>query len=96
MPFKANADRRHHIPKQRYKVTNWAEYDAGVLSALAPICRREVMAGFRSRRFGNSERSGGTTEVKQATTAGWDGLIVAGLEAEEVTELVVASTKPLR
>ncbi len=54
------------------------------------------MAGFRSRRFANSERSGGTTEVKQATTAGWDGLIVAGLEAEEVTELVVASTKPLR
>ena len=29
MPFKANVDRRHHIPKQRYKVTNWAEYDAG-------------------------------------------------------------------
>ena len=30
MPFKANADRRHHIPKQRQKVTNWAEYDAGL------------------------------------------------------------------
>jgi Transposase DDE domain len=27
MPFKANAGRRHHIPKQRYRVTNWAEYD---------------------------------------------------------------------
>jgi hypothetical protein len=24
MPFKANADRRHHIPKQKRKVTNWA------------------------------------------------------------------------
>ena len=53
------------------------------------------MTGFRSRRFENSEHSGGTTEVKQATTFGWDGLIVAGLEAEEVTELVIASTKPL-
>ena len=30
MPFKANRDRRHHIPKQRHKVTNWAEYDAGL------------------------------------------------------------------
>src|SRR5690349_13240489 len=30
MPFKANADRRHHIPRQRHKVINWAEYDAGL------------------------------------------------------------------
>jgi hypothetical protein len=27
MPFKANQDRRHHIPKQRHRVTNWAAYD---------------------------------------------------------------------
>src|SRR3954452_18939724 len=25
-----NAARRHHIPKQRHRVTNWAEYDAGL------------------------------------------------------------------
>src|SRR5918995_1109746 len=30
MPFKANAARRHRIPKQRHRVTNWAEYDAGL------------------------------------------------------------------
>jgi hypothetical protein len=30
VPFKANAARRHHIPKQRYRVTNWAEYDAAL------------------------------------------------------------------
>ncbi len=30
MPFKANAARRHHIPKQKHRVTNWAEYDAGL------------------------------------------------------------------
>src|SRR4051812_47880609 len=30
MPFKANADRRHPIPKQRRQVTNWAEYDAAL------------------------------------------------------------------
>ena len=30
MPFKANAARRHRIPRQRHRVTNWAEYDAGL------------------------------------------------------------------
>jgi hypothetical protein len=30
LPFKANAARRHHIPKQRHRVTNWAEYDAAL------------------------------------------------------------------
>src|SRR3954447_13234089 len=30
LPFKANAARRHHIPKQRHRVTNWAEYDTAL------------------------------------------------------------------
>ena len=38
MPFKLNADRRHHIPKQTFKVTNslgallcgWHDYDASL------------------------------------------------------------------
>src|SRR4051812_35547527 len=30
MPFKVNAARRHHIPKQKRKVTNWAAYDASL------------------------------------------------------------------
>ena len=30
MPFKANAARRHHIPKQRHKVTDWSAYDAAL------------------------------------------------------------------
>jgi hypothetical protein len=30
VPFKANAARRHRIPRQRHRVTNWAEYDAGL------------------------------------------------------------------
>jgi hypothetical protein len=29
-PFKANVDRRHHIPKQQDRVTNWSEYDAAL------------------------------------------------------------------
>src|ERR671912_964497 len=30
MPFKANAARRHRIPKQRRRITNWAAYDAAL------------------------------------------------------------------
>ena len=30
MPFKANADRRHHIPRQRHRVTDWSAYDAAL------------------------------------------------------------------
>jgi hypothetical protein len=30
VPFKLNQDRRHHIPRQRHKVTNWAAYEAGL------------------------------------------------------------------
>src|SRR3984957_18731074 len=30
MPFKVNADRRHPIPKQQHRGTNWSEYDAAL------------------------------------------------------------------
>jgi hypothetical protein len=30
VPFKANAARRHRIPRQRHRVTNWAEYDTAL------------------------------------------------------------------
>ena len=30
MPFKVNADRRHRIPRQRHRVTNWPAYEAGL------------------------------------------------------------------
>ena len=58
--------------------------------------RREVEAKFSLRRFEKSERAGGTTEVKQATAAGGDILVVAGAGAEKVAQFVVASTKALR
>jgi hypothetical protein len=30
VPFKLNQDRRHHIPKQKHKLTNWPAYDAAL------------------------------------------------------------------
>ena len=58
--------------------------------------RREVKAEFSLRCFENSEHTAGTTQVKQATAAGGDVLIVVGARAEEVAELVIASTEALR
>ena len=40
MPFKANADRRHHIPKQQDRVTNWPEYDAALRQPDGVVQRR--------------------------------------------------------
>src|ERR1700684_150736 len=31
MPYKFNESRRHKIPKARYRVTNWPEYDAALV-----------------------------------------------------------------
>lgn len=30
LPYKLNQDRRHHIPQQQRKVTNWPAYEAGL------------------------------------------------------------------
>jgi hypothetical protein len=50
MPFKANAARRHHIPKQRHRVTNWAEYDAALRArgSLTVWFTPEAIEGHRS------------------------------------------------
>jgi len=49
--FKANADRRHCNSKQRQKVINWAEYDAG-LRARAEYEYRLSLAGDQRGLFG--------------------------------------------
>ena len=36
MPFKANASRRHRIPRQRHSVTNWPAYEAGLRARGSP------------------------------------------------------------
>ena len=50
MPFKANQDRRHHIPKQRHRVTNWAAYDAALRQrgSLTVWFSDEVVAAWRA------------------------------------------------
>jgi hypothetical protein len=50
VPFKANAARRHRIPKPRYKVTNWAAYDAALRQrgSLTVWFTEEAIAAWRA------------------------------------------------
>ena len=50
MPSKANADRRHEIPKMRYRVTNWPDYDAAPVrrGSLTLWVTEEALAGWHA------------------------------------------------
>jgi Transposase DDE domain len=50
LPFRANAGRRHHIPGQRRRVTNWAEYDAALRArgSLTVWFTPEAVAAWRA------------------------------------------------
>jgi hypothetical protein len=50
MPFKAHGARRHHIPRQRHRVTNWAEYDASLRQrgSLTVWFTEEAIAAWRA------------------------------------------------
>ena len=50
MPFKAHAAGRHHIPKQRYRVTNWRAYDASLRQrgSLTVWFTKEAIAAWRA------------------------------------------------
>ncbi|QRM33194.1 IS5 family transposase [Microvirga sp. VF16] len=50
MPFKAHAARRHRIPKQRHRVTNWAEYDTALRQrgSLTVWFTEEAIAAWRA------------------------------------------------
>ena len=51
LPFKLNQNRRHHVPRQTHKVTNWSAYDASSrqpwCSALAVLTALTLRAVFR-------------------------------------------------
>src|SRR3954462_9608592 len=50
MPTVYNADRRHHIPRTRYKVTNWSAYEAGLRKrgSLTIWFSEEAVAAWRA------------------------------------------------
>ncbi len=51
MPFKFNSKGRHHIPRQRHRVTNWREYDASLRNrgSLTIWFTEEALAGWKAQ-----------------------------------------------
>src|SRR3954468_11946399 len=54
MPDKANAERRHKIPKMRYRVTNWPDYDAALVrrGSLTLWITEEALAAWHAPATG--------------------------------------------
>src|SRR3712207_1959039 len=59
MPYKANAARRHRIPRARYKVTNWPEYDRALQrrGSLTVWVTPEALAAWHPPKTGRRGRS---------------------------------------
>ena len=54
MPYKFNEARRHKIPKSKYRVTNWPQYDAALLrrGSLTLWFTEEAVAAWRAESTG--------------------------------------------
>lgn len=87
MPFKANANRRHRIPKQRQKATNWAEYDAGLRArgSLTVWFTAEAIEGWRAE-----PRTGRDSQAKYSDLA-----IATALTLRAVFRLALRQTEGL-
>src|SRR3712207_3161195 len=65
MPYKANEARRHRIPRARYRVTNWPEYDRALQQrgSLTVWVTPEALAAWHPPRTGGRGRSRQYAEV---------------------------------
>src|SRR3954471_8975301 len=59
MPYKANEARRHKIPRARYQVTNWPEYDRALQQrgSLTVWVTLEALAAWHPPKTGRPGRS---------------------------------------
>jgi len=65
MPYKANEPRRHKIPRARYKVTNWPEYDRALQQrdSLTVWVTSEALAAWHPSHSGGRGRPRDYSEV---------------------------------
>ncbi len=93
MPFKHNASRRHRIGKMKFKVTNWAEYEAGLRRRgsltlwISPEALSCWQAPKRTRRGGQPRYS--DLAIETALTLG----LVFGLGLRQTEGLLVSVLK---
>src|SRR3712207_3030743 len=66
MPYKANEARRHKIPRARYRVTNWPEYDRALQQrgSLTVWVTPEALAAWHPPRTGRRGRAAQDTAMR--------------------------------
>src|ERR687893_932352 len=69
MPYKANEARRHRIPRARYRVTNWPEYDGALQrrGSLTVWVTPEALAAWHPPKTGRRGRSPQYAEIAVET-----------------------------
>lgn len=93
MSFKHNAARRHRIGKMKFKVTNWAEYEAGLRRCgsltfwITPEALSSWQAPKRTTRGGKLRFS--DLAIETALTLG----LVFGLRLRQTKGLLVSALK---
>src|SRR4051794_37951294 len=92
LPFVGTAElsrRKYHMLATSKLKASW-----GSFSFRAKRDGRAWEGAASLRRLQDGEHSSCTAEMEQSAAVGGDGLVVAGAEAEEGAELVIASTEP--
>jgi hypothetical protein len=87
VPFKANADRRQRIPRQRHRVTNWSAYEAGLRA------RGSLTAWFTAEAIAAWKAEPRTTRGGQPRYAA--PAITAALTSRAVFRLALRQTEGL-
>ena len=82
MPYKANEARRHKIPRARYRVTNWPEYDRALQqrgSLTVWVTPEALQLGIRPRRAGGAGRAPTrTSPSRPGICCAWPLVVLGG------------------
>ncbi len=87
MPFKANADRRHRIPRRRFRVTDWRDCDASLRG------RGSLTVWFTDEAIASWKAEPRTTRGGQPTYSGM--AILTALTLRAVFRLALRQTEGL-
>ena len=92
MPYKANESRRHKVPKARYRVENWSDYDAALRRRgdLTLWMTPEAIAAWTPPATGRRGRSS-PVRVNANETAGLGVQARSACVISGASELVAAS-----
>src|SRR5215218_4689163 len=98
MPYKANEPRRHRIPRARYRVSNWPEYDRALQQrgSLTVWVTPEALAAWHPPKTGRRGRSCTYSDIaiETGTRAAWVGRRRLAMAGARSGKPPCSATKP--